>query len=396
VTAIRSIVSFSDHPAAFSGLARIHRDLATRIYMDKDFRIATLGYGSPGSSKLPFQQYSWAQRPDFIPTELPYIWKDFCPDGGVLFTIGDIQRFLPLADGKFNPDEKFRQWMEHIRAFKKLELWGYFPIDACSVGGKLGPQLGHTLSCYDRVIVPSVWAQEVVKKTLPNMNCDVLPHGIDTSVFKPYDRKIAQDNLGSVFDSAIQWPRQMIEVPDEAVWIGIVATNQPRKDWALGIQTVAELAKKRPVFLWAHTDTLKRDYGWSILELISDFGLLGSSMVTMGNLPDRSMALAYSACDVTLGIGLGEGFGYPIAESLACGVPCIHGNYAAAKEWLPLDMKVEPIAWRMEGPLSMIRPVMHRADFARAVEANIGVSATLPAALDWNNLWPRWAEWLKA
>jgi hypothetical protein len=59
-------------------------------------------------------------------------------------------------------------------------------------------------------------------------------------------------------------------------------------------------------------------------------------------------------------------------------------------------MKVDPVAWRIEGPLSMKRPVFDPIDFAEAVERLSGVPVMMPEVLDWNNLWPRWAEWLKA
>ena len=277
------IIIFSDHPAANSGLARITRDLATRLYKDGEFDVATLGYGAAGSSKLPFPQYQWNQRWDFLPVELPQVAQDFCGDEPfILLTIGDVQRFLPLADVKFAQDQGFAKWWHNSRKMGKAKLWGYFPIDAHSIGGKLGPQLGHTLSCYDRILVPSQWAAEIVKKTLPHAKVDVLPHGIDTDVFKPYPKEESRDQLSNLLAPAIKWPQDPISISDDALWIGIVATNQARKDWGLGIEVVAELNKTRAVFLWAHTDRLKNDQGWGMTELLSDFGLLHCSMLTAG------------------------------------------------------------------------------------------------------------------
>jgi len=177
------------------------------------------------------------------------------------------------------------------------------------------------------------------------------------------------------------------------LWIGIVATNQWRKDWALGIEVVSEIAKTRPVFLWAHTDRLKNE--WSLLELISDFGLLKSSMVTVGNVPDESMAVAYSAMDITLGIGRGEGFGYPIAESWSCGVPCIAAKYGANAEYFPDDCSVEPYKLRMEGPLGLQRPVFDTQPWVDAVLRAEGNKQVLNTFLDWKYLWNDFEKWFK-
>ena len=90
-----------------------------------------------------------------------------------------------------------------------------------------------------------------------------------------------------------------------------------------------ELAKVQDVLLWIHIDAMERF--WSISALLVDYGLQNQAVVTTGRLTDEQMTWAYSACDVTWGIGRGEGFGFPIYESLACGIPCIHGNYGAVQ-----------------------------------------------------------------
>ena len=198
----------------------------------------------------------------------------------------------------------------------KAKIWGYFPIDAHGRHGRLGPQLGHTLSHYDRILVPSEWAKSIVLKTLPPSFVDVLPHGIDTSIFYPRDKNQSRDKFGETLFNVAQWPKEPIDILDDALWVGIVATNQSRKDWGLGIEVVSELAKTRPVFLWAHSDAIKRE--WSLLELLSDFKLLQSTMLTVGNVSDESMALAYSAMDLTFSIDRGAGFNYPAFESIFC------------------------------------------------------------------------------
>jgi len=189
-------------------------------------------------------------------------------------------------------------------------------------------------------------------------------------------------------------------IPDNFFVVGIVATNQTRKDFGLGIQVVAELAKDRPTLLWIHTDELERH--WSIPALLNDFGLKNHAVTTVP-LSDEQMSYCYSACDVTLGIGTGEGYGYPIFESLACGVPCIHGAYGGAAEHMESWMLVGTDLERLEGPYNCVRPVYDHHDWVCKVSQKDShghyydnTKVSLPPHLDWRFLWPRWEQWLKA
>ena len=123
--------------------------------------------------------------------------------------------------------------------------------------------------------------------------------------------------------------------------------------------------------------------------------MVGRVMFSNHHLSDEDMAWAYSACDVTLGIGSGGGFEYPLMESLACGVPAIHGNYAGGAELMPKEFLVEPAAFRGDGLYGILRPVYRAYDWADKVMAAKKEDAVLPAYIDWNNAFPAWEKWLK-
>jgi glycosyltransferase involved in cell wall biosynthesis len=387
------LLILSDSVTAGTGLGRIARDLATRIATLPEFRVGTIGYGGTYSRALPFPQYVIEGMRDWLVPTLPEVWKDFSGgEKGILMTIWDASRLLWLSRPETCADPRLGRFLQT----KPFSLWGYFPIDSTGPHNKLTGILKHTIEGFDRVLGYSAWAEDILKRTLrPGMDVSQLPHGIDTSVFFPRPRVQARHGFGQrigMRNTTGKKKGEFVSIPDDAFLVGIVATNQGRKDWGLGMQTVAELAKERNVLAWLHIDELERH--WSIPALVNDFGLQDNVIVSVSDFTDEQMAWCYSACDVTLGIGLGEGFGYGAAESLACGVPVVAPNYGGG-EFIPKDFLVDPIAWRIEGPYCCIRPVMSARDFAfRAQQVARMSGSLLPARYEWPNLWEQWSQWL--
>ncbi len=388
------ILILSDAPTAGTGLGRITRDLATRIHAHlPEFEVATLGYGGPQQRSLGFPQYHMEMR-DWVVHNLPEVWEDFAGQRkGAILSIWDGSRLLWFARPENCTDPALRKFLTNMPA----ERHGYFPMDATGPNNKLTAILKHTIDAYDRVLAYSKWAEDILKRTLEPTDLDWRPHGIDTSVFRPQNYKVARHRFGERINAKNN-KGKFLSVPDDAFMIGIVATNQIRKDFGLGIQVAAELQKERSVMLWIHTDELERH--WSLPSLIYDYGFDHDKCVITCNMPftDEQMAWCYSACDVTLGIGMSEGWGFPIFESLACGTPCIHGrDHGGAYEHMEDYMLVKPILTRLEGVYSSIRPLHDHKDWVKAILAlpKRQGGSLLPSHLDWNNLWPSWAEWFR-
>ena len=392
------LLLISDAPTSGTGLGRITHDLAVRIaeHLPDVFRVATCGYGGLPSRLLPFPQYPWLSNSEWVIHELPEIWKDFAGnEKGVVMSIWDASRMLWFSRPENCPDDRLKRFL-NSHPFQK---WGYFPMDATGPHNRLTSILGHIIGGYDRVLAYSKWAEDILRRTLTPEECldnelTNLPHGIDTSAFKPQHRATARHGFGERIGARTK-KGKWLAIPDDALMIGIVGTNQARKDYGLAISTIAELARERTVSVWIHLDILERH--WSLPALLNDFSLWDKTVITSIPLTDEQMSWCYSACDVTLGIGTGEGFGYPIFESLACGTPCIHGNDGGAAEHLPGEMLVDPVATRLEGPYCCQRSVYNPVDWVNQVWAlpkKTGDSL-LPAHLDWNNNWPRWEEWFR-
>jgi glycosyltransferase involved in cell wall biosynthesis len=395
------LLLISDAPSSSSGLGRITRELAIRIqeHLSDVCRLSVLGYGGPGSRSFGFTQYSIEGMVDWIVPSLPEVWEDFAGDEkGIVMTVWDASRLMwfsqPARCEMLNGNPIFRNWLINA-PFKR---WGYFPIDAEGPNEKLSFPLVQTLLGFDKILAYGEWGRQVVQRSIGEeqsriRTLDALPHGIDTNVFYERDRAQCRQKFGSITGARllIHAP-QLLSIMENEVLVGIVATNQPRKDWALGIQAAALLAKERKLRLWIHTDGLER--AWSIPALLADYGLLDRAMISTGFLSDDDMAQAYSACDLTLGIGP-EGWGLPLGESLACGTPVITGSYAGGAEITPKEMHVEPIAYRLEGLYACVRPVFNVNDWVERSIQNLDKRASLDPQYAWKNLWPRWEAWFR-
>jgi len=177
--------------------------------------------------------------------------------------------------------------------------------------------------------------------------------------------------------------------------VGCCATNTPRKNWGLCFETVAKLVDRGVnAILWAHTDSFYKAYDF--LNLTESFGLNNRVLPTKHYLSSDKLAWAYSACDVTLGIGDGEGWGLPMMESLACRVPVVHSNYAGGTEFVPPNMLVDPLWWYHEGLYCHKRPVHDAREWAARAFDLAGKPASLDPKFHWDNCWASWESWLKA
>ena len=375
------ILFLSDSISAASGLARITRDLATRTheYCSDVFEVATVGYGGFGSKKFPFHEYHLHSVENWLCQELPAIWDDFVGDReGILFSIWDMSRLYWLGSPQACPMPHLRKWVETAR----MKKWAYHAIDAEGPMGKWSSKVSCTAKGFDRLLDYSQFSAKITGGK------EWLPHGIDTDVFKPYERVASKAEFRKAGFRMLN---------DDDFLVGVVATNQVRKNWQLACETLRILIDRGHDNLkaWFHTDVMQRH--WDIPALIVDYGLEGRVAVTIARFSDEQMAMTYSACDVTLGIGP-EGFGYPIAESLACATPVVCGTYGGQSEFVPKHMQIEPVWYYHENPFCSKRPVHDARLWADKIEELNGEEAVFPAGISWQGgiLWSAWERWLRS
>lgn len=419
---IQPLLILSDAISGHSGLARIARDLSVRIHANlPQYRVGVLGVGGSisTSSKYPFPNYAIQRLDRMVPLDLPEVWADFAGtvgDGrqedapgavagtvrkGILFCIWNASWVAWLSKPELLPQgHPIRNFLE-TNPFKK---WIYCPVDGHCSDGTLGFQGADSLSGFDRVLAYTKYGADVIEKTMcrwGGIEQDIphLPHGLDCAVFRPRDRKLARQTMISrLTNGAKTGP-----IKDDQVLLSVVATNSFRKDWGLAFETCAELISRgHDVLLWGHTDMMQPRPGtpvyWDIHCLVKQFGMEQRVLISTHRLSDDDMVWGLSACDASLGIG-SEGWGYPLSEALACGLPVVHMSYAGGAEFTPKELQADPVGYRLEPGWSLMRPTFKAHDWADRVEAAIAPEskklATLPDYINWENAWPEWAEWLK-
>ena len=197
-----------------------------------------------------------------------------------------------------------------------------------------------------------------------------IPHAISLEDFRP-----TEDIDGRSF-------RDIIGVPQDAFLVAINANNQgvqpPRKAWSemFGAASVL-MTKHRDVFLYVHAGQMGAP-GVTLPVLAQAWGIptdrlrfVSAYDYRAGRLPPSYLAAMYTASDVLLATSMGEGFGIPVIEAQACGLPVIVSDATAQPElvgggWLA---RVQP-EWN-EGMASFLfRPIV--SDIASKLEQAYG------------------------
>jgi glycosyltransferase involved in cell wall biosynthesis len=152
-------------------------------------------------------------------------------------------------------------------------------------------------------------------------NALYVPHGVDASVFRPQ--------------------RQRPEAFGDRFVIGMNAANASkadRKAWTVQLAAFAKLHRRHPdALLYAHT-IANDDRGINLKGIARDLGISGAVAwtdeyaMTAGTLTPAQLAAATAAWDLYSGCSKAEGFGIPVMEAQACGVPSVVTDGSAMSE----------------------------------------------------------------
>lgn len=195
-------------------------------------------------------------------------------------------------------------------------------------------------------VTPIAMAQHGVRQlNNAGIECEYVPHSIDTKLMKPTDTIGGRDG------------RDFIGAGDRFV-VGMVAANKSsglihRKAFSENLLAFSVFHQKHPdTLLYLHTDFLGAGgIGWNLLKMLAAFGI-PKDAVTFPAVQDyrygvsrEDLAGFYTAMDVLLAVSYGEGFGVPTVEAQACGTPVIGSSWAATPDLLSED------CWMVDGTM---------------------------------------------
>lgn len=152
-----------------------------------------------------------------------------------------------------------------------------------------------------------------------------VPHSIDLDIFKP-----ASDPAGHRAEVGV----------DGRFVIGINAANMDavRKSFPEQFMAFRDFSKRHPealMFLHTRMGTAR---GHNLYDMIEDFGIQDRVMMSdqymqaAGLMPQQAVAAWYQALDVLSNASYAEGFGIPILEAQACGIPVVVTRAASMPE----------------------------------------------------------------
>jgi glycosyltransferase involved in cell wall biosynthesis len=209
-------------------------------------------------------------------------------------------------------------YQERIRAIvgqKGLSrpLIGLFPVES----GPVCPTWGNILAGLDERLVISRWGLDCLKEA--GLTGDFIPIGLDTASWRPpqpHERTALRKALG--FD-------------ESTLVVLTVADNQERKNLWAGARTIRELAKTNDVY-WILVTRLASPAGWIIPDLANSLGIGERLMTYERGLAFERLWMLYATADAFLLPSKAEGFGMPMIEAMACGLPVVATDCTAVTE----------------------------------------------------------------
>ena len=221
---------------------------------------------------------------------VPIVWTlhDSWPFTGGCYLPGDCARYrescgsCPMLGSTRDDDLSHQIWKRKRQAWEGLHL---------------------------TLVAPSRWMANCARSSslFRNSRIEVIPNGIDTDVFKPYDRQAARDRFHLPHDKKL-------------ILFGAKSATEDRNK---GFHLLEEALRELAVTSRGHSFELVV-FGSGKPDKPTELGFKIHYLGWQG--ADVKLAQLYSAADVFVMPSIQESLGYTVMEAMACGTPCVAFN----------------------------------------------------------------------
>lgn len=251
---------------------------------------------------------------------------------------------------EFKPDaviSLFDWFVYDPKSWSGLECpwYSWTPIDSNLVDGEeqVFSKIFKSFLTDSNIVTMSNFGTEQVKKFNTEPAAQIY-HMVDTEIFKPLDKEVCRKEFIPTYESY-------------DLIIGMVAANydpiSDRKAFELqfkGLKTFVENNSNLKVLLYLHTDITPEMGGMDLEALIKELGLdkcMGitftpASIIRFLPIPQEKLAVLYNCFDIVMNASSAEGFGIPIVEAQACGIPVLTHDFSAMPELTKYGYSVKP------------------------------------------------------
>ena len=309
------LLLWSDSACASTGFGRVARTICNAL--SEDWEIVQVGLNHPGRlvehDRIKIHAAPSDDPTGFLIAKELYMTQDF----DLLLVIQDLHITSAWASA-FSSMRASRK----LRNKKRIPVVYHFPVDGPMLGDvEFSKFADYNVSC-------TQWGVDILQPLLPDAKIDVIPHAVDTSVYKALPEKERKELRRGIYG---------IDSTDETLAILSLGVNTDRKDHFTALCAVKELNREQVQGkIYFHTKAAahgmdlycqSRSAEVSPLEYrIADSSLLGCS--------DEALNKLYNASDCLLFTSRREGFGIPMIEAIAAGVPVLAPDYGPFREVL--------------------------------------------------------------